>query len=523
MVMNRLLTLAVGLLVLASFAYWYYDQTERRQRSAEAIQAELAEFLTAQGARYGSLTYDRHANSVAVTKVSWIQEAGGMARQLTLERADIVAGDIEAFRTIFRPASYTPDAARIGAYLKLAAAIDLQGLELKHAGGTVSLSHFHVEAPALRQFGFLPSRSGLDKAGAAFVAGDIGSSLKFQKGKLEGLRISRTGDDEFTLATLELGAFDSGTLGQLAVNGFAFRTPELNATLAGLAVSNLALHRWFEALKGGRVSLDRGAFGMTEPGQGPSFDAVKIVGFKFAGTDTGMALGIDEASLSDLVRVGELVAAGHLRIAGLEYPVRGDAPWSKALRELGYEKLRLNLVSRSTYDPNTRVSETAEFVIEVENAGRIFGSSRLENVEIGDELRELDLQRFVESGGPARLLGNWRLARLEVGYEDLSLIERAFELALQRLGKSREVLVEEYIVQLDALRERHGNGPFLTRLSEQMRIFLEKPNAIVFRMVPPEPVVLAQVALAGLGSPEELAKSLGLTVIANPNDPPIRR
>jgi hypothetical protein len=520
--MNRLLTLAAGLLVLAAFAYWYYDQTERRQRSAQAFQAELAEFLTAQGARYGSLTYDRRSNSVAVTDISWLQEADGMARRLTLKRGEIVGGDVEAFRTVFRLASYAPDLARVGNHLKLAAAIDLHGLEMKHAGGAVSLSRFRIESPSLRQFGFLPSRQGLEKAGAAFVAGDLGSALKFQKGRLEELRISLTEGGEFTLAALDLGAFDSGLLGHLAANGFAFEVAGTGVTLSALAFDNLALRRWLDALKEGRLALTYGVLGAMEPGRGVTFDSFRIAGLKLDG-ETGPVVSVDEAALSDLVRVGEFVAAGHLRIAGLEYPVQGDAPWSKALRELGYEKLRLNVVSRSTYDPKSKVSETAEFMVEVENAGRIFGSTRLENVDIGDELKELDLQGLVDGGGVARALGTWRLARLELGYRDLSLIERAFEMALRRLGKSREVLAAEYLAQLEALREQHGNGPFLTRLSEQMKIFLERPNSIVFRMVPPEPVVLAQVMLAGLGDPEEMAKMLGLTVIANPNEPPIRQ
>ncbi|MFP3942904.1 MAG: hypothetical protein ACLFWF_03370 [Alphaproteobacteria bacterium] len=515
--MNRLLTMAAGLLVLAALAYWYYDQTERRQRSAEAMQAGLAEFLTSQGARYGTLTYDRGSNSVTVTDVAWTQEAGGMSRRMTLERAEIVAGDIEAFRTVFRPTSYAPGDARVGDFLKLAAAIDLRGLEMRHAGGTVSLSRFHMESPAMRQFGFPPSRQGIEDAGAAFVAGDIGSALKFRKGRFEELRLSRGEDEEISLATLELGSFDSGKLDQLAAKGFAAQTDGVKTSLEGLAVNNLGLEHWLDGLKNGALTLSEGglAAGAWANGRGPAFDGVKIVGFKLAGEEAGR-LSVDEASLTDLVRVGDLVAAGNLRISGLEYPVRGDAPWSRALSEMGYEKLRLNLVSRSTYDPGSKVSETTEFMVEVENAGRIFGSSRLENVEIGDELRELDLKGFVSDGGLERMLGTWRLARLEVGYKDLSLIGRAYELALKRLGKPPEVLTAEYIAQLEALRERHGNGPFLTRLSEQMKIFLEEPNAIVFRMVPPEPVVLAQIALAGFDDPEELAKMLGLTVEAKP-------
>lgn len=514
--MNRLLALAAGLLVLVALAYWYYEQTERRQRSAEAMQAELAEFLTAHGARYGSLTYDRKSNSVAVTDVAWTQEAEGMARNLTLERAEIVGGDVKAFRTVFRPASYDPGNARIGDFLKLASAIDLRGLEISHAGGMLSLSRLHFASPAMRQFGFSPTRQGLAKAGTPFVAGDIGSALKFQKGQLDNLRILEGEQELFTLATLELGPFDSGKLDQFAVKGVSLQTGELNVSLDGLAVNDLGLRHWLDGLKNGTLAISDGMAGLWAKGRGPAFEALKIEGLKLSGEDAGAHLSVDEASLTDLVRVGELVAAGHLRVAGLEYPVRGDAPWSKALNEMGYEKLRLNIVSRSTYDPDSKVSETAEFMVEVENAGKIFGSSRLENVEIGDELRELDLQGFVSGGGLERTLGTWRLARMEVGYQDLSLIGRAYEMALQRLGKSPEELTAEYVAQLEALREQHGNGPFLTSLSEQMKIFLDEPNAIVFRLVPPEPVVLAQIVLAGFDNPEELATMLGLTVVANP-------
>ncbi|MFW6027463.1 MAG: hypothetical protein ACOC91_01515 [bacterium] len=516
--MNRLLGLAAGLLVLTALAYWYYEQTERRQRSAEAMQAELAEFLTAQGARYGALTYDRDSNSVAVTDIAWTQEAGGMARHLTLERAEIVGGDIEAFRTVFKPASYSPDDARVGDFLKLAAAIDLRGLELTHAEGAVSLSRFHLDAPAMRQFGFLPSRQGLEKAGAAFVTGDIGSALKFDKGRLEDLRITRGKTETFAVASLELGTFDAHKLGQLAVTGVAVEGDGMSATLDGLAVTNLALQHWLGALKSGALSFSEGALaaGAWTKGRGSAFDALKLIGFRLAGQEGKARFSVEEASLSDLVRVGELVAAGNLRITGLEYPVRGEAPWSKDLKEMGYDKLRLNLVSRSTYNPDTKISETEEFMVEVENAGRIFGSSRLQNVEIGDELRELDLEGLVAGGGLERMLGTWRLARLELGYKDLSLVERAYALALRRLGKSPDALTQEYIAQLEALREQHGNGPFLTSLSEQMKIFLDEPNTIVFRMVPPEPVVLGQIVIAGFENPEELAKMLGLTVVATP-------
>jgi len=515
--MNRLLTLAAGLLVLAAIGYWYYDQTERRQRSAEAMRAELGEFLTANGARYGSLTYDRRTNSVTVTGITWSQESNGMARHLTLDRAEIVAGDIDAFQTVFRSASYAPDETRVGDFVKLATAIDLRGLEIKNADGTLAVSHLHLDAPALRQFGFKPSRQGLAQAGTDFVAGDVGKSLKFQKGTLKELRITRGNESKVTLEALELGEFDAGKLSQLAVNGFNFEETGLRTKVEGLTVSNLGLKNWLEGLRSGSLTLADGWFSSAawDGHQSPTFDAVKVLGFSLSDGETAPQLSIDAASLTDLVRVGEFVAAGTLRIKGLEFPVRGESPWSKALSNMGYKKLRLNVVSRSTYDPASKVSETAEFMVEVENAGRIFGSSRLENVEIGDELRELDLKGFVAEGGLEKILGTWRIARLEVGYKDLSLIERAFELALERLGKTSEDLIHDYSAQIEALREQYGDGPFLTQLSEQMKVFLEEPNSIVFRMVPPEPVVISQALLAALDNPEDLAKLMGLTVTAN--------
>lgn len=515
--MNRILTSAAGLLILALIGYWYHDQTERRQRSAEAMRTELAEFLTANGARYGALTYNRDTNSVTATDISWTQETGGMARHLTLKRAEIVAGDIDAFRTVFGSASYAPSEARVNQFLRLATAIDLRGLEMTHAEGIAAVTHLHLDAPAMRQLGFTPSRAGLERAGAAFVASDLAAALTFRRGRLEGLRLGSAEVPEFTLATLDLGPFESGSIGQLAVNGLALKSGGQTAQVEGLAFNGLALQRWLDALQAGQLTFGEGwlsALPLTG-GQSPTFDAVKILGFKLAVEELGLSLSVEEASLTDLVRLGEFVAAGNLNVSGLEFPVHGNAPWSEALRDMGYESLRVNVVSRSTYDPNTKVSETEEFLVEVENAGRIFGSSRLQNVEIGEELRELDLNGLVSGGGIDRILGTWKLARLEVGYEDLSLIERAYEQALQRLGKTPDMVVDDYMAQLEELRSRYGNGPFLTQLSEQMRNFLEEPNSIVFRMVPPEPVVLAQVALAGFKDPEDLAKTLGLTVKAN--------
>lgn len=521
--MNRFIAMAAGIAVLAGLGFWYYGQTLSRQRSAEEVRAAVAAVLADHNARYDSLNYVREANSVVATNIRWSATSpDGAPRSIKIARAEIVAGDKAAFDKVFQPQSYAPDQARLSEFLKLAAAVDLSGVEISAAAHTCAVARIRVDVPRFRQFGFTPSIRGIDGADPSFLIGDIAGAMRFQGLRVESVRIRDRDREIFNLATFELGPVDSGHVKRLALGRASYSGDSLSTAVEAFSLSDLAMGAWFKALRDGKITFagDNPAIALGS-NWSPTFNDVRMKGLKVGSGAAAETpdFAVAQASLTDLVHVGDFVAAGNLTLTGLELPLRGDRPWVEALRGMGYRTVKLNIVSRSHYDAEKAISETSEFYVEMEDAGRLFGSSKLENVRFGEELRQAGLHAIVSASGFQKLLTTWKLARLEVGYKDLSLIERAFEQAIERTGKTREQLVQDYVDQLAGLKARYEGDPFIARLSDQFEKFLREPGTIVFRVVPPEPVVLSQIALAGLDNPADLALRYGITVEANADVP----
>jgi hypothetical protein len=176
--------------------------------------------------------------------------------------------------------------------------------------------------------------------------------------------------------------------------------------------------------------------------------------------------------------------------------------FSTQLKELGYDKLELNLAAAGGYDPAKKTMAIENFQM----SGPAMGSFGLKG-------RFTDVAEGIASGDQAQsmvaMLGS-SVERLEINVSNLGLFQKGFALAAKKQGKTAQALIgESKMMATSMLPMMLGSDPGVTKLATALGQFMDNPNALnVVLTGKSGPVKIMQ--LAGIKNPQDALKIINI-------------
>lgn len=167
----------------------------------------------------------------------------------------------------------------------------------------------------------------------------------------------------------------------------------------------------------------------------------------------------------------------------------------KALLELGYEKLVLNVVSDYDYRPDSKDFFLNELSVEGFNMGKVSVSAHLTDFTLPDEIDLKDLSHFHQSS----------MKEFSLEYVDKSLVTN-----IKVLAQKNKVPLDTYLVfskKADSNRDP-ANANNDSEMASNLKEFLNNPQSVRLQIAPEKEVPFKDISLMMMLSPTKLIESL---------------
>lgn len=172
-----------------------------------------------------------------------------------------------------------------------------------------------------------------------------------------------------------------------------------------------------------------------------------------------------------------------------------------ALTSVGYERVTLDLTSKSTYDAQQGVIDS-QSEITAPDVGNLGVSIRIGNYQADAASQD--------TAALLKRLGEAQLDRFELHYVDASLIDRVLRFYAQSSGTDLAAIRQRLIAPLTAQRSTVADKPVAADF-DAVIAFLQKPGALTIVAAPPQPVAFADLKGSDV-APQAIATRLGLTI-----------
>ncbi len=173
--------------------------------------------------------------------------------------------------------------------------------------------------------------------------------------------------------------------------------------------------------------------------------------------------------------------ADRVEIKGLTWRDNSGDKLQEGLKELGYDRLSLDMAYDYDYDRAAKVLECKEFTLAVPQAGRF---------TLGFVLKNLDTNLGGDSARNLAALKDSRPVSLSLRYEDASLAERLLALGAKKEGLDLEAFKAKLIKELPPLPGALDPDPALVA-------FLNKPGKLCLKVTPRQDMTVEDLAKTG--------------------------
>ena len=305
-----------------------------------------------------------------------------------------------------------------------------------------------------------------------------------------------------TLTAGELQANGHLKLGELVLSGISVTTEEGTLSVASFSATDLIVPTP-EELSGGN---GQGVVG-------PSYGTMEAQDIQIAFSDGNkVAIGrlfmaIDEMS-------GDLPIASHFAIDALKVEADDlNENSRKALADLGYEGLALNVEGLGRWDPDTATVEVTDVKVSGKNAGTL-----AINLSLGGVTQDLVRQLNVLQDEPEKAMGLLQgvtIKSITIRLDNSSIIERILDMQARESGTDRDTLVQQLTAGMPMMVTILQNPELQNNVVEAMTLFLSNPVSLEITARPQSPVPISQILGQAMFAPQALPQILGMNISAN--------
>jgi len=220
--------------------------------------------------------------------------------------------------------------------------------------------------------------------------------------------------------------------------------------------------------------------------------------------DGRQAVKIDDIVICRFDHQGQarVPAALHVRFAGVHVDLEHLGKEAAVLRRLGYSHIKADTELDYTYDAAQQTLAVNKFQAGAAEIGDITMTCQMANIDLNPENLAVLLFTF-----PHILLDQAR-----VTYRDHSLVKRLLQLAAQKKGQTYQAFMKDLNARLN--HEIAGQSdPFLKKVIESFKRFLNHPDAVTIAISPAKPVSIGRLQEAN--GREELIKLLNVKACVN--------
>lgn len=335
---------------------------------------------------------------------------------------------------------------------------------------------------------------------------------------LEGFTLGMAGFDTRadlgTFVLQDVSESDIGyEIGRVELDTFQHAKDGIELTLAGLAIDGLVLPgENAGSLYGGMMQYRRFAL-----------DSVKV---GMGGPEPVFTLDGLTANTSVKESEGLLTFSGGADRFWLDLAkLTNSAEASKAIEEFGYEQLSGRADMEGSWSPEDGRLIVSRYDAAFDNAGTLGIKADISGYT-PDFIKALqEMQKKVNNAPQEQqqaqglamlgLMQQLNLHGASVRFSDASLTQKVLSYVAAQQG-IQPADVANQAKAIVPLMAGQYLGPELTQsLSKAITTYLDDPRSLEIRVAPAEPMPLAVLMGTAMGSPEALAKQLGLEVVAN--------
>jgi hypothetical protein len=200
-------------------------------------------------------------------------------------------------------------------------------------------------------------------------------------------------------------------------------------------------------------------------------------------------------------------------VQGLVLQTAPGSQFATQLAMFGYSRLEFSAAIKAHYDTNRKALELEDFTLDAPQAGAI---------DLKASFGGVDLAKLVgdESARRQALLA-MSLASLDVSLANTGLFEKALAFFAKQQGATPDALKQKLLTTtIQAAPLFLGAGPESTKNAEELRKFIESPNALAIS-VKARGGPLKATDLQSAPNPITITSALQISILANPPDKPV--
>ncbi|GAB4520639.1 MAG: hypothetical protein Tsb0019_21700 [Roseibium sp.] len=341
--------------------------------------------------------------------------------------------------------------------------------------------------------GTVESYGAVDESGNSVTIGDIVITNESDE------------DARVTIASTELTDGEIQDNGRLKLSGLTISDLELTADDGGMSLGSLTVTDLL------LPSADE--MGSDTAPVGPGYKTFEASTIRIS-DENGKIADIAKISSSIDGMDGDLPTAGSFAVTGATVDVTQlEAKESKALTELGYDTLSVDLAGSGSWDPNAATLVIPEIKIDAKEAASLSLSFSL-----GGVTRDVVTQLNQKSKKPEEamaLLQNVTVEKARIRLNDASLTGRILEQEAQKAGVATPQYVAGITGTLPLMLGMLQNKELEAQVTQAVTEFLNTPGSLELTAAPAAPVPLAQIMGTAMLAPQMIPQILSVGISAN--------
>lgn len=202
-----------------------------------------------------------------------------------------------------------------------------------------------------------------------------------------------------------------------------------------------------------------------------------------------------------------------------------DAKGRSVIEEFGYKELNGHVDMVGDWRLEDGLMTISKYDIVVDKAGALGITGEVSGYT-PDFIKTLqDMQNKMESATPEQkqaqglamlgLMQQLNLHGLSLRFDDASLTNKVLALVAKQQGVQPGDVANQAKAIVPLLAAQYLGSDLTQSLSKAVASYIDNPKNIEIRAAPPEPMPFAVLMGTAMGSPETLAKQVGLEVVAN--------
>lgn len=334
--------------------------------------------------------------------------------------------------------------------------------------------------------------------------------------------------DDAVLTGVRVGVHDAqGEIGTVTLTG-------ISQVGSGYRVETFVMddYRMGDATSGVRID-EMVITGMLLPGEDEQDDYGGFLFYETVETPSGTVNveGTDVLTLRNLrADISAPVGGSPMAFTGTveEFTVDlsfADADQRAILRALGYDRLQGHIEIAGSWQPSDGRLALSQYDLTVADAGTLGLSFDLGGYTSAfvASLRELQQQVLAnpDADNSAQGLAILGLAQqlsfngAEIAFTDDSLTRKVLEFVAAQQGMSPSNIANQAKAVLPFALAQLGNPELTMQATQAVSSFLDNPQSLRITAAPPSPVPFALIAAGAMSAPQDLTRTLGVTISAN--------